>query len=35
MVAVILAAGVDSRLRPIIGKKPKCLIKVAGKSMNI
>lgn len=35
MVAVIVAAGVDSRLRPIIGKKPKRLVKVGGKFMNI
>lgn len=31
MKAVILAAGVGSRLRPITSNKPKCMIKVAGR----
>ncbi|MBW1690539.1 MAG: HAD-IIA family hydrolase [Deltaproteobacteria bacterium] len=33
MKAAILAAGVGSRLRPITSTKPKCLVKIAGRSI--
>lgn len=33
MIAVILAAGVGSRLRPMTNDKPKCLVTSAGKSI--
>jgi choline kinase len=33
MKAVVLAAGVGSRLRPMTNEKPKCLVKTAGKAI--
>ena len=33
MIAVILAAGIASRLRPLTNDTPKCLLDVKGKSL--
>lgn len=33
MKAVILAAGIGSRLRPLTNDKPKCLVRICGKSL--
>ena len=33
MKVIILAAGIGSRLKPITNEKPKCLVKVSGKSI--
>jgi len=33
MKAVILAAGIRSRLQPLTDSKPKCMVKVAGESL--